>query len=1115
MNIIKKILIIFTLLITTTLSVNSYANEKAGCGIIYDGNSTTGVSVDPESFEICEQDIGFKFFYIIFGDMLENEKAHEIVSSLVDIPKATVELKELAGISPVISGIYKSIIYMVLVALIPFIIYQSLKYIYISKTTGNFLGENSNRKVEVVAQIVIFLILVSPVGNILVIQLLIFIMAILSMMIANFFLGNFLYQTGVKSANVTIDEGELLYNSYDFAKSITSQELCKSRTSKTILNNRVRENSNWVKESPRLTLSDNTMGDFNELNRECLKYTSVGKVDAKYDGVARINYLKPEMTNCDDQDITYSDIQYYPEDFGYPHSCGSIDYVWPNKENFIKENDGVNDEIDEVYKYINNSSFKYTWSASNHINYFHKNYYGSINSIVKDKTLKDQDKEIKLKEVFDKYSNELLSKISNDSNLSTRYTNVDEAQGKANIIYLTHMAATNYMLGANQKNKTDFEELNYYTKGKELYFGYDEIRKYAVKASDSLEMYNCALNWKDKINTRKTFLVYSEMSDDKDLSDFIEKTSNFKDFECFKYIQNNDSPHSNKMKFLFEDTTYMNDYFGDIKDKKTFEMISDQKIINDLNNKFKNEISIDILKDAESNIVLLAGYNYAVKKAIITNMSNQLKKATDHNTLVNTRQMGWAGFASMLLSISGQMVNALQFANSIEGTAVASNEKKGDLNAEMFLDDKAFLNSSEEKVNTFEMLPKMKLAAIFGEATTKNINSKASVTVADVENESNMLDDFKNLIILKIESPIKYIKMGGGLDPNKTLSEGLKDCNVTGTCISTQTHPLNAMMLFGHDLIDNVMDILILKIITDLMIAGEEMVTEKLTKKFSGVSENSSFNKIAKLLVKGGGFILQLVMGLVKAINAILSFFQPLWFVLIGLGIFCGYLIPVIPYLMSTLVIISWFISIFIISLISVVWLIKLGNVKEDGSTDINLNSIWQITGNILINPPLLTIGLIFAWSLSTVTIYFINSTMFIILSSTTNISGGFISSIVAYIVTYILYVIILYVAIQHSFQIIGKFSDEVSNVLGVSGAGNSSSLQNLQLEKLLGAALASKIVNDLMLEKGMNPSEKVKKNAQRKFAEKKRKKSEAQKALEAQKAQMESESALNTKIQQ
>ena len=42
--------------------------------------------------------------------------------------------------------------------------------------------------------------------------------------------------------------------------------------------------------------------------------------------------------------------------------------------------------------------------------------------------------------------------------------------------------------------------------------------------------------------------------------------------------------------------------------------------------------------------------------------------------------------------------------------------------------------------------------------------------------------------------------------------------------------------------------------------------------------------------------------------------------------------------------------------------LLKLAQLKDDGSTSITPMELWQVTGSVLIKPPLLTIAMIFAW---------------------------------------------------------------------------------------------------------------------------------------------------------
>ena len=66
------------------------------------------------------------------------------------------------------------------------LLYQTGKFIYVTQSSGQFMGKDNGKTLNIVMQgLTAFLIV--PVGDILMIQLIILIMAIIGIMIANFF----------------------------------------------------------------------------------------------------------------------------------------------------------------------------------------------------------------------------------------------------------------------------------------------------------------------------------------------------------------------------------------------------------------------------------------------------------------------------------------------------------------------------------------------------------------------------------------------------------------------------------------------------------------------------------------------------------------------------------------------------------------------------------------------------------------------------------------------------------------------------------------------------------------------------------------------------------------
>ena len=61
---------------------------------------------------------------------------------------------------------------------------------------------------------------------------------------------------------------------------------------------------------------------FNQKHRRCFSVVQI---------------FRPEYYDCDEQD-PISQIQNYPEDFGYEHVCGQVTYNWPDLNGMKESN---------------------------------------------------------------------------------------------------------------------------------------------------------------------------------------------------------------------------------------------------------------------------------------------------------------------------------------------------------------------------------------------------------------------------------------------------------------------------------------------------------------------------------------------------------------------------------------------------------------------------------------------------------------------------------------------------------------------------------------------------------------------------------------------------------
>jgi conjugal transfer/type IV secretion protein DotA/TraY len=1083
MNNFIKIILIFLVLTSANLYLEAETEVKkdnADCALIIDSKSKSGFSVDPNSYEICDGDLSLKIIYMLYGDILTNDIVKNFVEILIDVPQSNVELNQVSGLSAPIAAIYYALTNLIFSIGSIFIVYQSISYLHKAQVSGQFLGQNKGNAIKVALQGLGVLFLIVPIGNILLIQLIVFLMAILGIMIANYFLSAFLSSVEVKSTKFEVNNESLYHSSGAFSKGLVSIELCKERTNQLILSNKVTATSEWVKESPdSYAWGDNDMEEFNELAHQCLSYYSKGKESSDFEKqVKSIVVHKPTLDDCDDGEVI-DEITYHKKDFGSPHTCGKIEYTWPDMETMMPTDISASDSDKKIFfeivgsvsigsmwatifpmagkGLINSKDYKNNWSAKNNYKLFLDANKKSINDILSS-DLKDEEKDKSLKEIFNAHSNLILEKLRKDEVLqSPEYENIENFQLKSNLIYVNHLAISNYLLGGMTTNDQSFslDTDKVYRPGESVeFFGIDTFSPTIKEASLNLHKSHCAYNWESLYESRYNYLIYEETTEENTaLTNFMDKTKKI-DFECTILGKNAEDSNKPYIKYVF-DGTERDEYFSDIKigANGVKEKSKDQEAIKITKVKM-NELSIKYINEAGNNMTYLTGYNYAVKDALVRSMSERLKETADFKIMIETRQSGWAALGGMMLSISKNMVNASSYSNSILNTAnVESKMDQKDGNLE-FYNIKAFIIENEENIAINDnTLLTMNLSSLFGSlgvtSVSKNLNDAGN------ETEDGMLEDILDYILTDIIfSPMKYLIGGSNMDQDESLIKNLESCSKSLDCYPSDSHPLNNMMMFGHAIIDKVVSIILLKYAVDFVVSLLQSMDGDAKGK-SGIGDFGSL--ISKIFgfIPGIGTIASvfisvltvLAIGLQMILNAI----APFMIILMTVGILCGFMLPTLPYVFFTIVFIGWIITIFIVTIAAPIWILKLANLREDGKTSISVGEIWRITGSVLLKPPLITIAMIIAWTISSVSLYFINSTFFTVLEATL-VDSNPISMMIAHIMAYVLYVALIYIILQHSFGLIGKFSDDVSQLIGVNQIGDQQSIQGLQVERLLAA---------------------------------------------------------------
>lgn len=1044
---INQIVLIFILSFFAFSASPVYATD-AGCGLEYStsGDDSTPIIVKEHNFEICESDLSFNVFYMLFGDLLQSELADDTLNLLVEVSDTTRSINSVAGLGGTILSLFQALSSIVFYIGGIWLLWQTGKYIYVTQTSGKFLGNQGGSKMamSVAMQGMAAIFLITPVGSILMIQFILLMFSVAGISLANFFLSSFLHHTHVKTTEVEINNLDIIERGDQFSSSLVEEELCEIRTASAILNSKALKNSVYITESPDtwgVFSGDNEVDNFLEVTHSCVvKYNAMPKESSKTsNALGMVQILQQAYNSCDEEEVI-AEIKRDNSAFGYKHVCGTLTYAWHDMH--YLEDMGVQNEEEDGIDFINNAIDDSSYANEFSTNDFFNNFYNSdvktnITNILNDNTKTANQKKKELNEFYFLKGEEMYESIKGKNLLDAdNFSNIKNQKIRLDLIAATHINAINHLLGGYIVEDHGFEDDNdyhYYEKDKVL-FGFDYIRnKGAKESANKLHQAHCAINWDGLFTNRLFYKKYEEMkaSNESALELLGDPDRNF---ECFEFVKSISDSDYGEFKYVLDDPDVFSDIDGSIRNN-THAPIAKRMV---------EQVAPELKIEAKIEMEIMKGYYFATKYAILKSMSEQIKESADTSILTKTREKGWAFLGSLLLEIANSQGNARKYTDTVIETAgvFTLNNSESAMNRTFYnsyaLEENPTGNPMEDSI----MLNKMSIGDVF----TKNKGLVISDNSATLNDEWFLIDAWEGFqMSLKriFLSPIIYIQRGSGMDTTDSLSEGLEKCAQYNDCIPSESHPINTLMMFGQDLISQAISIIIIGHVAE-MIGSMDVDSPKsgiMTKVFGNIPILKVLNIITKIAKVVAAFV-----------NAIMPFVGTMLLV----GVLCAYLLPTLPYITFAIVFLNWLISIFVVLFTSPILVLIMARLDENGNNQITLARMWQSYGSVLLKPALITIAMIFAWTLSSVSLYFINSTIYPLFMSIGSSSSGLLMDIVSTVAIYVVYISTVIIVVRHSFSIISKFGDEFLSIIGVRGAGDAGIVQSMNLERLLVASQVS-----------------------------------------------------------
>lgn len=1098
---IFRIITICFLLITTnlmSLNLNAATVVEDQCGMT---TEESGLVVEKESTEICEGDISFTVLYLLFHKIFDQDDVKTIFEEIAPISTNVKQFAAAAGIGDTIVAIFEALTSIIISVATLLISYSVIKILYKTQTNGEFMGDRRAKVFSVIFNSLLIIFLITPVGSVVVVQLLVLILAIMGIMIANFFWSTFLYATSVKTTEATLNEEQTIQQASSTVSGIVETNACMARTNQKILNNNFKLNSHYNRPNLGFTLefSSEFYSDNDRMPRavdkvhECLRYYIEPIINSE-NIISAYSITRPNVLTCAgfkkiegiDNYFKYTgagmlinggaeainginfakDYAYDEASFGAQHNCGTMTYNTPNLQNMFADNEdsewfsdlNAEDQIDLVKGIYNPESI---------YNNFSSQAESRINAMLDSEITSEAKRD--LYKSYESFIEELKTGVKKNLEIDGELNN--KVKGK--LIYVKAITILNQLYGAgafDEDNDDVIKVIDVEVKKNGTVENiendihkFEFLNKKGAKIYDEFEQAHCAKNWENLRESRKTVAAINvgleeELRFDKVLGGMV----NDFNFECTQLT--NKTADNEDRRFIYNIKVDGYDINKDIKvngESIEINKLSDEEYAQILSI-MKNVIYPAKIKEAMKEKYLLEGYLYSVKMAVSKALTETLKDIQDDSLLLKMRKDGWATSGAMMLQITMEQGNASVFKEgmSITGNMFSKISNTDNLfyNIDALQTEGNVGEENETENEKKEFYPIIISEFLSTQNRLQDFSNAESVDRIIEDSERGMFEGFLGNMENMLFYPISYIKQASGLDQNATIQEGLEECrNTDRVCVSQDTHPLNALMLFGQETMNMTLTIMIVDLVVQaLNILVDQVVSGKAA---GGVGEQGFLNKmissVKSLFVAVGGFVAGALLVIIKAVAILLNLIRPFVIALFGAGIFLGYVVPTIPYVAFAIVFMGWIISIF--QTMIALPILVLFSASSTGQNNLSPMRFWQLTGGILLKPSLVTIAIIFGWTLSSISLYYINATVYSIFSATR--PDDAIIGIIHMVLVYIMYISLIYIVVHHSFKVINKIPDEILQMMDVKGSGDSQFIESLNFERFMQAKLATDAV--------------------------------------------------------
>jgi len=1064
MKIIKYLLLTLCLFTNITFAGNLSEEFKnaSKCGVGDNG------FVELWSWDICEQDFSFRVFYRLFPDVMDNHMlpltnpkflaGDNGATSVKEFEKDHINVYRAYEYS--LMNIFKNMTSLaVFFGLILFIWHNALALIR-SATEGSVLGEKYSWTQTLVKYGLVLIGFLPMGGGLLVIHLAVFLLIMFGIAFANLLYGLYINYMDIGSAdtdaNQTLQDAINFdpYNADDFysaeiAKGLLKMSMCKTITEQYMFENNITQYTykNWnnVKScsaeitSKEQVYNENIAGDgfqkngsaANMLSSKSNNFTN-NSGDLYLNGGLLIGRNLQNSSSCDGVVGVYN------------YTCGSIAVSPPSMSD---------NKVLDLMKKIN--FFSYYAQASKMIN-------GLDNATA-------DDVKTKTTEIWEKIKESAIKELSIDGS-GQKLTPEDEIILKNIAFYFHKLILNDSITGGvgfikgqtslleNTNNESIVSNLGSVGSVTAILLGnYCTLHQELRDKSDNLKKYLDGENVTDKKFSAACLMV----TPTGDTILLGEKSS----------AQNVKNTNENNYSSVQADL---------------------RKIILELSNKRKG-----------------------IKSSLF-----QAVKGLDNKTISQQmRKLGWASAGGYMLRLIKNTETDSRLMTAFDQSLAIDVSK---ITPQMI--GETYQTQKDNAVATYDNSNFSNLEETYKKVVYPFISQRSDLKIMDVSalSESVVQDatlqkekeeHLTTLLWETLVNPFGDFKrvIGSGTNGEMLTTKTIKACvEDMSKCNISFNNPISAITDFGNNLIKISSTMIIATAATSFLKYSAMYITnsslqDQISKSGSISKASDDVNAVGESLAqKVGGTTGKLAYNVAsfiadsKVVNVmyyILSLFINIFFVLLLLGVWFAYIIPLVPFMTFLFAFLSWVTLCLIALFVAPMWLGFNAQMSEkDKSMTDMMQSALNISLQILFRPAMTIIALVLGWSLFTIMFAIINITSMPFLATVLISDGSFsITSLIDNVLVVIIYGALIFISIKYVFSFMYKLANKLFQIINVNPIDEKSDfIENLTRSVMLsmlskfnvlqgmgqsmGNAIATQDAKRKLLERELNNKQEIRK---------------------------------------